>query len=133
VANKIIEVSCLVTLRFLADLESSRGCKIATRNYFVAEHSPVHVEWFGQIRSIPFKKAGRAVVPYLEKAEMDALLAGPDRRTAQGRRDYALLLFLYNSGARATETAQLKVRDLDIRAASVNITGKSVRRQRSAM
>ena len=64
------------------------------------------------------------MVPYLEKAEMDALLAAPDRRIAQGRRDYALLLFLYNSGARATEAAQLKVRDLDIRAACVKITGK---------
>jgi integrase/recombinase XerD len=95
----------------------------------VAERSPVHIEWCAQIRSIPFKKAGTAVVPYLEKAEIDALLAAPDRQTAQGRRDYALLLFLYNSGARATEAAQLKVRDLDIRAASVKITGKG-RKQR---
>jgi site-specific recombinase XerD len=109
----IVDLSADHVRRFLADLESSRGCKIATRNQrlaairalavFVAEHSPVHIEWCGQIRSIPFKKAGRSVVPYLEKAEMDALLAAPDHRTAQGRRDYALLLFLYNSGARATE------------------------------
>jgi site-specific recombinase XerD len=34
---------------------------------------------------------------------MDALLAAPDRHTSQGQRDYALLLFLYNSGARADE------------------------------
>jgi hypothetical protein len=39
---------------------------------FVAEHSPVQIEWRAQIRSIPFEKAGRAVVPYIEKAEMDA-------------------------------------------------------------
>ena len=130
----IVDLSADLVRRFLADLESSRGCKIATRNQrlaairafagFVAEHSPVHIEWCGQIRSIPFKKAGRSIVPYLEKAEMDALLAAPDHRTAQGRRDYALLLFLYNSGARATEAAQIKVRDLDMRAASVKITGK---------
>jgi integrase/recombinase XerD len=123
----LVDLSADLVRRFLADLESSRGCKIATRNQrlaairalagFMAEHSPVHIEWCGQIRSIPFKKAGRSVVPYLEKAEMDALLATPDRRTAQGRRDYALLLFLYNSGARAIEAAQLTVRDLDIRAA----------------
>jgi site-specific recombinase XerC len=117
--------------KMLARLAAKRArqdaAKIATRNQrlaairalaaFVAEHSPVHIEWCGQIRSIPFKRAGKAVVPYLEKAEMDALLAAPDHRTAQGRRDCALLLFLYNSGARATEAAQLKVRDLDIRAA----------------
>jgi site-specific recombinase XerD len=130
----LVDLSADLVRRFLADLESSRGCKIATRNQrlaairalagFVAERSPVHIEWCGQIRSIPFKKAGTAVVPYLEKAEIDALLAAPDRRTAQGRRDYALLLFLYNSGARATEAAQLKVRDLDMHAACVKITGK---------
>jgi site-specific recombinase XerD len=117
--------------RFLTNLESSRSCKIATRNQrlaairgfagFVAARSPVHIEWCGQIRSIPFKQAGTAVMPYLEKAEIDALLAAPDRQTAQGRRVYALLLFLYNAGARATEAAQLKVRDLDIRASCVRL------------
>jgi integrase/recombinase XerD len=130
----VVDLSADLVRRFLSDLESSRNCKIATRNQrlaairalarFVAGHSPVHIEWCGQIRSIPFKKAGMAVVPYLEKAEIDALLAAPDRQTAQGRRDFALLFFLYNAGARATEAAQLKVRDLDIRAACVKITGK---------
>jgi hypothetical protein len=43
---------------------------------------------------------------------MDALLAAPDRKTALGQRDYALLLFLYNSGARASEAASLRVQDL---------------------
>jgi site-specific recombinase XerD len=81
----VVDLSLDLVRRFLADLESSRGCKIATRNQrlaairalarFVAVHNPAHIEWCGQIRSIPFKKAGNAVVPYLEKAEMDALLA----------------------------------------------------------
>lgn len=119
---------------FLTDIEVSRHCAIATRNQrlaairafagFVGEHSPVHIEWSGQIRSIPFKKTGKAVVPYLEKPEIDALLATPDRRTAQGRRDHALLLFLYNTGARASETAQVKIVDLNLDSASVKITGK---------
>ena len=45
---------------------------------------------------------------------MEAMLAVPDRRTKRGRSEYALLLFLYNTGARVSETAQLKVRDLQI-------------------
>ena len=45
---------------------------------------------------------------------MDALLAAPDRATAQGRRDYSVILFLYNTGARADEAAQLRISDLDL-------------------
>jgi len=108
----VVDVSTDLVRCFLADLEASRHCCIATRNRrlaairalarFVGGHSPVHIAWCGQIRSIPFKKTGKAVVPYLEKPEMDALLAAPDRRTTQGCRDHALLLFLYNAGARAS-------------------------------
>lgn len=130
----VVDISADRVRLFLTDLEASRHCAIATRNQrlaairalagFVGEHSPIHIEWSGQIRSIPFKKTGKAVVPYLEKPEIDALLAAPDRRTAQGRRDHALLLFLYNTGARASEAAQVKVADLDLNAASVKVTGK---------
>ena len=38
----------------------------------------------------------------------------PDRKTARGRSEYALLLFLYNTGARVSEATQLKVGDLQI-------------------
>jgi len=64
------------------------------------------------------------MIPYLDKQEIDALLDCPDRSTAQGRRDYALLLFLYNSGARADEASQLVVGDLDLDGESVHILGK---------
>jgi integrase/recombinase XerD len=130
----VVDISADRVRLFLTDIEVSRHCAIATRNQrlaairafagFVGEYSPVHIEWSGQIRSIPFKKTGKAVVPYLEKPEIDALLATPDRRTAQGRRDHALLLFLYNTGARASETAQVKIVDLNLDSASVKITGK---------
>lgn len=130
----VVDISADLVQRFLADLETSRGCGIATRNQrlaairgmakFVGERSPIHIEWSGQIRGIPFKKAMQPPVLYLEKAEIDALLATPDRRTAQGQRDYVLLLFLYNTGARASEAAQVKIADLDLNAASVRICGK---------
>jgi site-specific recombinase XerD len=135
----VIDVSAELVRQFLADIETARGCRVATRNQrlaalravarFIGEHSPEHIEWSAQIRSIPFKKTSRTVVSYLDKPEMDALLAAPDRRTEQGRREHALLLFLYNSGARATEVAELKIADVDVRAACVRITGKG-RKQR---
>jgi integrase/recombinase XerD len=63
---------------------------------------------------VPFKKGPRELVTYLEKSEMAALLAAPDPATAQGRRDHALLQFLYNTGARASEVAQLRIGDLSL-------------------
>ncbi|MHA7598795.1 tyrosine-type recombinase/integrase [Alicycliphilus sp. T452] len=130
----VTDLSADLTRRFLADLEESRHCTVSTRNqrlaairklaYFIGEHSPEHIEWCGQVRSIPCKKTSQAVIPYLDKLEMDALLAAPDRQTLVGQRDYVLLLCLYNTGARVSELAQLKIDDLDLQGASVKIQGK---------
>lgn len=126
--------------QFLNDLEAQRGCTVATRNQrlaaihalagFIGRRAPELVEWCGEVRAVPFKKAPRALVPYLEKAEMDALLAAPDLASAQGRRDHAVLQFLYNAGTRADETAQVRIGDLTLPqvperdGASVLIRGK---------
>lgn len=109
---------------FLQDLEQKRGCGIATRNQrlaaihtlarFIALHSPENLEWSSQIQTIGSKKVARPLIGYLEKDELDALLKAPDQRTAQGRRDSAVLLFLYNTGARADEVAQVLIGDLDL-------------------
>jgi integrase/recombinase XerD len=126
---------------FLDDLEKQRRCSISTRNQrlaaihalarFVGEHSPEHIAWCATIRAIPCKRTARPTMPYLEKFEMDALLASPDRQTAQGRRDHALLQFLYNSGARAEEAARLKIIDLDLTPpASVRLIGKGNKERR---
>jgi integrase/recombinase XerD len=120
----VTDVSADRVQQFLNELEEKRGCAIATRNQrlaaihalarFIGLHAPEWVEWCGQVRVVPFKKGPRALVTYLEKPEMDALLATPDMTTAQGRRDHALLLFLYNAGARADEAAQVRISDLTL-------------------
>jgi integrase/recombinase XerD len=130
----VLDLSVDLVRQFLTDLETSRHCAIPTRNQrlaaihafarFVGEHSLEHIAWCGQIRSLPFKRTTCAAIAYLDQPEMDALLAAPDRRTAQGNRDYVLLLFLYNSGARADEAAKLQIRDLNLAASSVRILGK---------
>ncbi len=109
---------------FLQSLEGERGCGVATRNqrlaavhslaHFIALHSPEHVGWCGPIRAVPFKRAPRPLVGYLEKKEMEALLAAPDRESRQGLRDHSLLLFLYNTGARADEAAHVLISDLEL-------------------
>src|SRR5664279_95928 len=116
--------------RFLLDYAvGARHCCPATLNQrlaalrawagFVGTHSPEHVEWSGQVRSLCFKKTAPPLMPYLEKAEIQALLSAPDRHQAQGQRDYTLLLFLYNTGARASEAAQVRIGDLDFNVSAV--------------
>ena len=51
-------------------------------------------------------------VECLEKPEFEALLAVPDPAQPHGRREHALLLFLYNTGVPVSEAAQLQVGDL---------------------
>ena len=62
------------------------------------------------------------------------MLDAPDKHTSQGWRDYALLLFLYNTGARADEAATLLIRDLSLPKrkglAVVSITGKGNKTRR---
>lgn len=136
----VMQISADLVRLFLTDLEQSRRCSIATRNQrlaaihalarFVGEHSPEHIAWSGQIRSIPFKKTSKAIIPYLDKPEMEALLGTPDQQAAQGRRDHAMLQFLYNSGARAQEAAQLLISELDPAGCSVKIRGKGGKERR---
>lgn len=124
-----------IVRQFLDHLERGRQCSGATRNQrlatihslarFIGTRSPVHLSWCTEVRSIPFKKTAKTLIGYLEKDEIDALLNQPDRRTAMGVRDHALLLFLYNSGARADEAAKLIVGNLQLAASpSVRILGK---------
>ena len=136
----VTDLSAEVVRAFLAHLESERRCSTATRNQrlasihalarFIGAHSPQHVEWCAQIRMVPIKKGVAASITYLEKPEIDALLAAPDQSVSQGARDHALLLFLYNSGARASEAASLRIGDIDWHARSVRILGKGSKERR---
>ena len=130
-------VSADAVRQFLGHLEQVRACRVTTRNQrlaalhslarFIGGRSPEHLAWCSAICGIPFKKAPHEGVCYLEKPEIDALLAAPDIRTRQGFRDHTLLLFLYNSGARASEAVGVTVGDLDLphtHPASVRLMGK---------
>jgi len=123
---------------FLQHLEEQRKCAVSTRNqrlaaihslaHFVGLRCPEYIGWSAEIHHVPFKKTAQPATCYLEKDEMDALLAAPDRDTTQGRRDHRLLLFLYNSGARADEAARLIIANLKLfPPASVTIVGKGGR------
>ena len=127
---------------FLDHLEDDRGCSVQTRNQrlsairafarFVASRDPSHLEWSGSIRAITSKKAMPQPIGWLTRTEMDALLEVPDTRTLRGRVEYALLLSLYNTGARVSEATALVVGDVQIgrgkdQHALVHILGKGGR------
>ena len=131
----IEDLSPSMVHRFLEHLEQDRNCSAVTRNQrlgtihslakFIGTRSPEHLAWCTEVRAIPFKKTTKGVVGYLDKSEMDALLKVLDKRTQLGARNYALLLFLFNSGARANEAAQLTAADLTFgNTPSVRLLGK---------
>jgi len=119
---------------FTQHLEQVRHCGPSTINQrvtalrawaaFVGANRPEHLEWSRQIKTVHFKKHAPGPRHYLKKEEMNALLAAPDQRDGQGFRDYALLLFLYNTGARASEASHLKIGDLDLIAPVATLHGK---------
>jgi integrase/recombinase XerD len=136
----VTDIDADIVRAFLRHLEEERDCTISTRNQrlaaihalagFIGQRSPEDLGWSAQLRSVEFKRSTHVPVGYLEKREIDMLLAVPDQSTRIGYRDHVLLLFLYNSGARADEAAQLEIGDLTLRSdgtstlSSVRLKGK---------
>src|SRR5260370_16279466 len=99
---KITEISADLVRSFLTYLKEVRHCGTNTHNQrlaaihalavFVGNRSPEHLAWCSEVRAVPFKKSARTVIHYLDKPEMDALLAAAKQKqiTAQDRRDYAM-------------------------------------------
>jgi integrase/recombinase XerD len=120
---------------FLAYLEKERGNSIATLNQrlgalhslfrFIGRQVPELVEQASHIQSLQLRRAPIPTMDYLDKHEIDALLAVPNQERRQGLRDYALLLFLYNTGARASEAGTVALDDLSLDPPpSVRLMGK---------
>jgi integrase/recombinase XerD len=124
-----------VILSFLDDLENGRQNSIRSRNQrlaairslfrYIALRDPESVSIASRILAIPFKRADRRLIGYLTRKEIEAVLDAPDRTSWTGRRDYALLLTFYNTGARLSEMTTLKRSAVVFGAsASVQLHGK---------
>jgi len=90
-------------------IRSRNACLAAIRSFarFLALRDPESLAITTRVLAIPNKRADKKLIGYLTRDEVEALLAAPDRSCWSGRRDYALLLTLYNSGARVTEVTTL--------------------------
>ncbi|MDH3540716.1 MAG: site-specific tyrosine recombinase XerD [Acidimicrobiia bacterium] len=69
-------------------------------------------------------KRPRPLPKALTLDEVMALLETPDLATVGGRRDRAILEFLYATGARVSEAAGLDLADVDLEAGTAVVTGK---------
>lgn len=111
-------------LGFLRHLEADRNNHVRTRNQrlaalhtlfdYIARREPDLLGVCQQVAAIPMKRAAPAPTHFLERDEIEALLQHLPRTGRLALRDHALLLFLYNTGARAQEVADLRVGNLDL-------------------
>jgi integrase/recombinase XerD len=109
---------------FLHHVEQDRGVTATTRNVrlaaihsfarFLAAQEPLDLDRAQRILAIPFKRARPRPIAYLEYEEIAAVLAGVDRSTRAGRRDYTLLAAMFNTGARVQEILDLRAGDLQL-------------------
>lgn len=122
-------------LAFLEHVESHRGVSAGTRNCRLAairsfvqhllQQDLTRAGQYGRILAIRNKKSIQRAVLYLEPEEVQAIIGAVDRRSPYGARDHALLLFLYNTGARVSEVLALRACDLRLeRPRQVRLLGK---------
>ena len=120
---------------FMNWLEIERRNSISTLNQRLAAirsffryaqcEFPQYFVAFEDILSIPFRKTEQTAVDYLPKEVLTKYLSLPDCNTISGRRDFALLCTLYDTGARVQELVDLKIKDVRLEEPPViKLTGK---------
>ncbi len=79
---------------------------------YAAMQCPEQAELIRRVLAIPSKRPNVTIVSFLAPAETTALLGAPNRSTAIGRRDHALLLTAIQTGLRVSELTALRCRDI---------------------
>jgi site-specific recombinase XerD len=120
---------------FLEDLEKRRRNGARSRNLrltairsffrYASLEAPAHSGVIQRVLAIPNQKQIRALVGFLTRPEVEALLAAPNRTTWLGRRDHAFLLTAVQTGLRLSEMTSLRHEDVSLGAgAHVHCRGK---------
>jgi site-specific recombinase XerD len=123
---------------FLQHLERDRHVSIITRNLrlsalksfcrYVAYKHPLLSDYCRRITFIPVKRRSEPLLDYLEAEEMEAIIGTVDCTHSEGRRDYTILLLLYNTGCRVSELTTLNRDDFHNEAPKhIRILGKGRR------
>ena len=134
-----LDPACIVA--FLSHLEHDRHNGVRSRNArlmaircflkYAATCEPTCLAVVQRVLAIPSKRFDRPALGFLSQAEIQAVLEAPDSGTFSGARDRVLLALMYNTGARVSEIASLRVSDVDLGpGASLRLHGKG-RKERS--
>lgn len=124
-------------LAFLKHLEQERSNSVRTRNQrraalntffaYLAVRAPEMLAACQQVAAIPVKRTSLPDTHYLEREEVTALFHALPQESRFALRDRTLLLFLYNTGARVQEVADLRIERLELEPpAKVRLHGKGV-------
>lgn len=111
-------------LEFLHMIEAARGNTVRTRNQrlaalrtffrYLAVREPEMLAEAERVEAVPIKRTPPPETHYLERDEIDRLFNTLPKQGWLALRDRALLMLLYNSGARVQEIADLRVGDVDL-------------------
>jgi len=121
---KVDDLTAQRVQRFLRSLEEIRGNQVRTRNQrlailrtffeYLASRLPEALVEAEKVARIPTKRTPPPATHFLEREEIEAMFAALPPTTWSAERDAALLLFLYNTGARVQEVVDLRVGNLDL-------------------
>jgi integrase/recombinase XerD len=134
------DLSFEAVLGFLGHLEADRGNHVRTRNQrlsslhtlfeYVATREPDMLGVCQRVAAIPMKRSAPAETHFLEADEVEELFRRLPREGRLALRDRALVLFLYNTGARVQDVADLRVEHLQLGAHPlVRLHGKGDKRR----
>lgn len=137
---EVEQLDAPLILAFLEHIEADRGNSARTRNArlaainaffrFLEYRLPSCLDQASRIRAIPMKKTDEALVEYLSRNELQALLDAPDSRIPSGIRDRAMLHLAFAAGLRVSELVGLRLDQLDRPTlSSIHVLGKG-RRER---
>ena len=131
----LADLDAPLVLAFLDHLEKDRKNSIRSRNArlaalrsflrFAAFKEPDSLALIQRTLAIPIKRCSRALVGFLSREEVQAIIDAPDASTWTGQRDQVFWATLYNTGARISEALGITVADVVLEGTpSVHLHGK---------
>lgn len=137
----LADLNASLVASFLEELEHQRTNNACSRNVRLAAvrsffryaslEVPEHSALIQRVLAIPRKRHTRPLIDFLVRAEIEALISAPDRKTWIGQRDHAFLLVAVQTGLRLSELTGLRQQDVSLgTGAHVRCLGKG-RKQRA--